>query len=272
MGLQAYFRWYGAVTEAFVGKEKEDTSEHYFLDDLCKNRFSELSMWTSVLDCLSAARYLEGRPEPEDRFDRQLIVPFIDNDTFEAVCLKCLAWLVPTFRVPESKIHMATLIDPKVKNSTVQILRNVRFNPTISRGAAGMIEHLHGKRLLLVQDEPHIIELVQNPIRCMLDLINRFWPMASNIREMIVKARERDGSTGPPVFHQPYTDGSLAALIDAVLFYVHGLDLGPRYSQTSQGGINRGFRSFEVVGHPPVDPRLFETAQEMTERMFGEIA
>ena len=260
-----------------MGIEKKDGSERYFPDDHCERCFAEFSIWTSVQDCLGAARYLERRPEPGDVFDRRLIVPFLDSDAFQGVAIKCFAWLISAYRVPESKIHMATLMDPRIQNPTVEILRNVKFRPNISLGAAGSIHrlapalsHLNDQRFLLIEDEPHIIETIQNPIRCLLDLISRFWPTATKMREMI--DRTSDGSKGPTVFHQPYTDGSLAALVEALVFYVHGLDLGPRFSASTHEGINRGFRSVEVVGHPPIDSRLIDIAQELTEGMFREIA
>src|ERR1700733_12363859 len=198
--------------------EKEDSSERYFPSNHCERCFAEFCIWTSVQDCLAAARYLQGCPESGDTFDRRLIVPFLDSNAFQAVCIKCFAWLIPAFRVPESKIQMATQMAPKIENSTIQILRDARFSPDISLGAVGSIRrfapalsHLDDQRFFLIEDEPHIIELIQNPLRCLLDLINRFWPTAARMREMI--AKYSDGSKGPTVFHQPYADGSLAALV-----------------------------------------------------------
>lgn len=69
---------------------------------------------------------------------------------------------------------------------------------------------------------------------------------------------------------QPYTDGPLYALVEALAFYVRGLTIGPN-AQPYIGGINRGYRSFEVVGRPPLDAKLFQVAQELASMMFKSI-
>ncbi|WP_263351352.1 hypothetical protein [Acidicapsa acidisoli] len=257
--------------------KEERSEEEYFPIDHCERLFSELSLWTSVQDCLAAARCLEKRPTRDDVFSPKLIVPFLDSDLFQAVLSKCIGWLIPTYRVPEAKIRISALQAPEIKESTLQTLRDLRWRANISMGAAGTITQIapglsqfSDKRFFVVEDEPHVIEVIQNPIRCILDLISRFWPTASKMRKLIDETK--DGSEGPVIFHQPYTDGSMAALVEALVFYAHRLELGPRYSEVANNAINRGYRSVEVVGHPPIDAKFIEIGQESAERMFESIA
>jgi hypothetical protein len=125
------------------------------------------------------------------------------------------------------------------------------------------------ERFMVIEDEPHIIELVQNPLRCLMDLLTLSWPLASEMRAVRELAKETGGA--PTIFHQPYTDGPIPALTEAINFYVNQLEVGPRYSAHQQG-FNQGYRSTEIVGHPPVDAHLFKVAQEITTEMFESLS
>lgn len=246
-----------------------------FPEDDCRRILSELSVWTSVDDCLAAARWLENRSEPEDSVSPALVVPYPDEERFETVFIHCLNFLIKGFQTPPIKVRLATLVDPQISSRTSDKLLGVQFKPDIDGGRAGMIgtmfpslaDHNH-ERFFVIKDEPYIIELIQNPVRCLLDLLNRAWSTASEMRS-IQELSEETGSS-PTIFHQPYTDGPLPALTEALTFSVNGLTIGP-IDSSQQGGINRGYRSFEVVGRPPIDARLFEAGQEMTKIMFDSL-
>jgi hypothetical protein len=254
-----------------------DTDEDlYFPGQHCESLFSELSLWTSVEDCLAAARYIENRALPGDLVDSRLVIPFVDDETFEAVPSRFLQWLIASYRPPETKIKIAKLIDPAIKNETLQTLLDVRFRPNISAGPAGAIghvapglRHLSHQRVFLIEDQPHVIEFLQNPLRCIIDMMSRAWPTAEN--SLKIKTEALHTGEAPTIFHQPYTDGPLFALVEAVIFYVHTLHLGTIGSE-KKSGLNLSYRSVEVVGRPPIDPRLLDAAQETSERMFQSLA
>ena len=63
-----------------------------FPDDQCLKIVAELSVWTSVDHCLAAARWIEQRPQAEDQPSGRLVVPYPDDDGYEAVFVHCLDW------------------------------------------------------------------------------------------------------------------------------------------------------------------------------------
>lgn len=253
--------------------------EHFrdcFPENECLAVIAELSVWTSVGDCLTAARWIEGRSRAEDGLSRTLVIPYPDDSQYEAVLVQCLDWLIRTFRVPKMKIRIASLMDPEIVPSTWTTLSNARFAPDVKMGPAGAIgeffpslaSHM-AERFLVVEDDPSIIELVQNPIRCLVDLINRVWPTATRMRALREESSRETGGA-PTIFYQPYTDGPLFALIEGLAFYAQGLVIGPNATPDTHG-VNFGYRSFQVVGRPPVDSRLFEIAQKMEKEMFRSL-
>lgn len=234
--------------------------EEYFPEEQCINRFSELSLWTTLEGCLAAARYLENRTIEEDCLEERLIIQSICGAKFETVLIQCFQWLIASYRVPLTKLKLAKLIDSSIKDETVEALIGSKFKPNI------IIKQINNDRSLIIEDEPHIIELIQNPINCMLDLLYRAWETPEEISKLKEKLYENTGGI-PNVFHQPYTDGPLPAIIEAIVFYIHGLEIGPHCSP----GINQGYRSVEVVGQPPFNPDLFDMAQKISERIFKSL-
>ncbi len=237
---------------------------------------AELSVWTSVSDCLVAARWLEGRSIEGDVPESRLIVPFVDSDEFQSVFLKGITWMIGSYRVPPSKVKLAGLVDPHISAATRTTLIECRFKPNIDLGPAGHIHRLfpplarhRDQRFLIIEDTPATIELTQNPLRCLLNQVSQVWPTASKMRALRVDA-VKENREPPSIFHQPYTDGPLLALLEALTFHVQELEIGPRLAP-AQGDINRGYRSFEVVARPPVEPKLFTVAQQLTEEMFRSL-
>jgi len=253
----------------------EDREDDPFPESKCLEIFAELSVWTSVDDCLAAARAIEGRSSPEDMLSAELIIPYPDDDGFETVLLKGFEWLIQRFRVPASKIRLASYLDPEIAPDTCAALSDARFRPDIKKGPAGAIAVLYpalaahrDERFFVVKDAPHVIELVQNPIRCFTGILLQVWPQATELRAIRHDAAKTGGA--PTIYHQPYTDGPLFALIEALAFYVNGLQIGPNAMQ-APAAVNRGYRSVEVVGRPPLDPQMFDVAQKLTKEMFRSL-
>jgi hypothetical protein len=100
-------------------------------------------------------------------------------------------------------------------------------------------------------------------------LFRAAWEVAQQLRKLS-KLAEETGSNRSPFFHQPYADGPLYALVEAVIFYVHGVDLGPRRHE-GEGSLNLSYRSVEVVARPPVNAVLMKLAQQTTETIFNDL-
>jgi hypothetical protein len=247
-----------------------------FPEDACLEISAELSVWTSIDDCLAAARFLEGRTQPTDTLSRQLIVPFLDDQDFETVFVQCLDWLIRSYRVPPMHVRLAALLDRDIAPETCTMLLESRFKPRIDAGPAGVIgmmfpplSHHENDRFFVIEDEPHVIELVQNPVRCVLNMLSRAWPTAARSRALREESKRESGEA-PTIFHQPYADGPLFALIEALVFYSNGLAIGPNAIPATHG-VNRGYRSVEVVGRPPIEPELLAVAQELEKEMFRSL-
>lgn len=226
---------------------------------------------------MAAARSLEDRPFPTDSFDTSLVTPFGDSDNVQAIYTRCLEWLMAAYLPPASKIRMARQLDPAIKDETADILMKTRFLPhSISAGGPELLARLaptlvgsEPQRFFVINADSRVIELIQNPIRCLQDLIIRAMPNAESLGAMARKTKQETGGA-PTIFHQPYTDGPLPALIEAMCFYVHGLTLGPIGAET-RSGIYNGFRSVDVVGKPPVNQVQFEVARSSCKVMFDMI-
>src|SRR5690349_18126491 len=106
----------------------------YFPDDDCIKVVAELSVWTSVADCLCAARFIERRPRSDDTQSEILVIPFRDDDAYEKIFVHCLAWLIRSYRTPSSKVRLAALLDPKIAPQTCETLLNAHCRATIDQG------------------------------------------------------------------------------------------------------------------------------------------
>lgn len=249
-----------------------------FPEAYCVSCFDELSLWTGINDCLVVIRSLEKRLVPGDAPDNRLIVPFPDCPRFQYAFTKCLGWLIKAYQVPDAKLVIAQSLDARTEVSTIATVRALRFRPTVRIGGVGAIlsfepslaGYIGNRRFAVIEDSPEIIELIQNPVRCMVSLLEQFWEHASELHDLKRKAEERTGGSSG-MFYQPYTDGALSSLIEAIVLYVFDIDVSGSNS-TRNGGINRGYRSFEVVSALPVDSRLLLAAHECCRVMFDGLS
>jgi len=247
-----------------------------FPENACLATIAELSVWTSVGDCLIAARWIEERSSPGDAPSDRLIIPYPDDQEFEVVFTQCLHWLIQSFRAPPSKVRLAALLDRHIAPQTCAALLEARFMPNVDQGPAGVIgllfpplaHHAH-ERFFVVKDSPHVIELVQTPLRCLVALIGQAWPTATRMRQLREQSL-RESGTAPTIVHQPYVDGPLFSLIEALAFHAQGLAIGPDAVLTAPA-IERGYRSVQVVGRPPIEPRLLAVAQQLTTSMWQSL-
>lgn len=231
--------------------------------------FAELGVWTSLSDCLAAARFIECRPEPDDSPSARLVIPFPDSDEVQTILIQCLQWLIAGYSVPPAKVRLAMALDPAIREETASKILDTKFRMRVDLAFPGTLDEHPADRCFIVSGDEYMIELVQNPLNCLRDMVAAALETVKPIVKMCDEARAETGGS-PEVFHQPYADGPLLALVEALTFYVFGLAIGPNVS--SGRGVNRGYRSVEVIGRPPIDPRMLSVAQELTEFMFRSIS
>lgn len=101
------------------------------------------------------------------------------------------------------------------------------------------------QRFFVVADSPYLIELVQIPFRCLLELTKRMWPTAMQHYDIRRGCMRMTGGA-PTDFHQPYTDEPPVALIEALAVYLRWLTIGPNAQpyvrRTSRAHDRRGRR------------------------------
>lgn len=241
----------------------------------CEAAIGELNAWTSVHNIAAAARCLAKAPDPDDLFDRRLVIPFPNEDGLERIIIQVFDWLIAAYRVPEPKISLAGLIEPRLTDERRALISAVRFQPSVAVGPSGSAMVLlspesgvhPSDRYLLVEDEPHVIELLQGPLRAMMGLIRSTYQTASSAVDM----RAQSASTGsmPTIFHKPYADSRLPAVIEALAFYACALDFGPHWARGMDMDIS--YRAVNVHGGPPFDAAFLEHARALTARMLDDL-
>ncbi|MCU1286293.1 MAG: hypothetical protein JWO13_2643 [Acidobacteriales bacterium] len=251
------------------------SEKEIFPEEHCRTCFSELGYWTSLEHILAAARLIENRPLATDGPSEKLLVPLVDSDLFEFVAVKCLELLIVSYRVPSVKISLARILDPEITEQTVEKLRGLRWKPTIRNVKKGSLMQTAPdlaiedcQRCFLIEDSVESIELIQNPVRCLIDMMSRTWQIVPHLQSLEDVSKPK--VVRPNIFHQPYTDGPLIALVEAMFFYSCGLTIGPVGSR-SNSAINLGFRCVDVIAKPPVDTRLIDVAHKALESMFEQL-
>ncbi len=248
-----------------------------FPADFCRATLAELNAWTTVADVAAAARCLADAPKPSDCFDRRLILPFPDDDAFEAVVIKAIAWFIDAFRTPTAKISLAALEELALTAERACELASLRFQPNgqigppgaITAIAPGLKEYLNG-RFLLLEDEPHVIEVVQAPLRCLMALIHKCAEDAQRAAKIKKGAREKSGGK-PLIYHKSYADSPLPAVIEAMCFFVYRLDFGPVFSKAGDSNVEYGYRAINMLCAPPIDRRFIDIVADMNRKMLDDL-
>jgi hypothetical protein len=252
----------------------EEAYEVLFPRTECEAAAGELSAWTTVQDIAAAARFLAGEPAPGDMFDRRLAIPFADDDVLERIIIEVMGWLIAAYRVPEAKIELAQLIEPRLTEGLRRQIAAIAFHSSVKVAPSGAIMNFApalaedpGDRYFLVEDDPCVIELVQNPLRAMMSLIRSTYHTARYLRETKVQA----AATGSPpmIFHRPYADSRLPAVVEALAFYACGLDIGPRWATGME--FDFSYKAVNVHGAPPFDATLLQGARDLTSSMLDSL-
>nr|USU31066.1 hypothetical protein NG677_17195 [Methylobacterium sp. OTU13CASTA1] len=254
----------------------EDPEEQrLFPADNCVPVLAELNAWTSVPSILTAARYLEDRDLPSDQVEGRLIMPMRHGPLFEAVFNRAISWMIVGYRVPDVKIALAQAVDPTITVETVSRLRAARFAPTIRSVPLRAFDNSvdpppNGPNAFLIDDEPIVIELLQTPLRCLMDILTFSFKNAERLHDLRAKAKQVTGSA-PTIFHRPYADSRLYATLEALCYYAHGLEIGPFALSAGSSDIDISYRAVNVRARPPIDTRLLAVAKESMEGILSDL-
>lgn len=268
----ALFNWPNNFGKKTTMTNMDPEEERLFPRDRCVQVLGELNAWTSVQAILASARYLEDRCIPGDQIEARLIMPMPHGPLFEAVFLRAISWMVESYRVPEPKIVLARAVDPAMVDKTQVRLRAVRFNPTISSAPLAAFDSSAASKsnAFLVDDEPFVIELLQAPLRCLMDILTLSFQSAQEAHNLRSAARQKTGGA-PTIFHRPFADSRLCATLEALCYFAHGLSIGPFEARDGMSEIDVSYRAVNLRTRPPVDAVLARLARESMEEMLREL-
>lgn len=244
-----------------------------FPNDRCVAAVAELNAWTSVQAILSAARHLEGRSLPTDQLESGIIIEMRLGPVFEWIFLRVFRWMHEGYAVPAAKIDLARALDSAITDDTASRLREARFSPTISTVPVDQVGGHEAApsdtNLFVFADDPFIIEMVQDPLNCLMDILTFSFGNAARMRELQNEALELTGGK-PNIFHRAYSDSRLYAMLEAFCYHVFDFPLGMREPLTGQA-IDRSYRSVNVQGRPPVVEKNFNLARRLMEEMLDDL-
>jgi hypothetical protein len=231
-----------------------------FPRDRCVCVAAELSAWTSVQAITSAARHLEGRSLPTDQIDGRLIMPMQNGKLFEGVFVRAISWLSAGYSVPQAKIALARSLDPSISDETANRLAAARFSPSIKAAPLAAFDHSAppppaGPNAFLIDDEPFVVEMLQAPLQCLMDVLTFSYESAEHAYKARREADEKTGSA-PTIYHRPFADSRLYATLEALCYYAFGLSIGPYVTRQGVSELDVSYRAINVRSRPPVPPRL----------------
>lgn len=260
--------------EAVNAQSEEPGFEQLFPEEICRQAVAELNAWTSVIDIAAAARCVAARPLPSDSFERILILRFPNNDRLQAVLVKVFEWLFSTYCVPPLKLELAKQIEPCLTGEIAEFLLRARLSPNISIGGVESLRLPTGPgqavddRIAVFEDEPYLIEVVQAPLRALMSVLVQ----CSNTVEKMRQMRDAAMATSdkpPDIFHHPYADSRLPAILEALIYFCHALSLGPKWA--TEQSVDIGYRAVNIHCRPPVEERLVVVVREVAAKQLGEL-
>lgn len=239
--------------------------ETLFPRHLCVGVAAELNAWTSVQAILSAARHLEGRSLLSDQIDGRLIMPMQHGELFEAVFLRVISWMSEGYSPPRAKIALARSLDPRITDETANRLASARFSPTIKAAPRATSNGLAsspsaGANFFLVDDDPFIIEMLQAPLQCLMDVLTFSYEAAERVYKVRREAENKTGGVAT-IYHRPFADSRLYATLEALCYYAWGFPIGPYVTPHGQGDVDVSYRAVNVRGRPPIRPILVSTSR-----------
>jgi hypothetical protein len=182
--------------------------------------------------------------------------------------MRAFAWFIPAYQVPAPKLAVAARLAPDIQRSTFDTLAALTIDPTVSVGPASAVsqalpEHEagHETRAFMVSDSPFALELVFEPLRMLHLTLLAFYREAGQLRQIEKLMRQTSERPVSNIVHRHYGDGALVAALDALVYFALGHRVGVQWGKERRS-IENSFRSVNIVGEPPLDPRLFEVGRD----------
>lgn len=247
---------------------EDETLNAWFPEAACVAALGELSVWTSVQSIGAAARMLEQRTSPNDQPSQILLMPFDDLLNFEWIFVQLLAWFIEGYRIPLSKISVARALDHQLQDHTAITLENLRFKPSIHSAPPGGVPGTPSdQKVLVIQDHVATIEVVQAPLRCLMDMLTMAYDFALKSHHLRRDALEKTGGA-PTIFHRHYADSRLFAVVEALSFSALGMEIGPHWGEAGTQNIIMDYRAINVQVVPPVNTQVLDVASRAMEKML----
>ena len=245
-----------------MAKRTEDLALNALLPRAaCVDALAELSAWTSVQSIGAAARMLEQRALPGDEPAPSLLMPFDDLLNFKEIFGQLLDWFIEGYRVPLAKVSLARALDSAIQDGTATAFESLRFQPRIRSFAPGVLDGVpENQRVFVIQDDVATIEVVQAPLRCLMDMLTMAYEAASGSYVMRRESKEKTGGA-PTIFHRTFGDSRLFAVVDALSFAVMGMEIGPYWGAPAKVEFVTDYRAVNVQAIPPIGAQVLDGAR-----------
>jgi hypothetical protein len=252
--------------------EIEDKALHsLFPEALSVAALGELNAWTSVQSIGAAARMLEQRSSPCDQPAQILLMPFDDLLNFEWIFIQLISWFIEGYRVPSAKVSLALALEPQIQDKTATTIENLRFRPTIRSASPGVVQGVpKDQRVFVIQDDAPTIEVVQAPLRCLMDILTIAYKGAYSGHQLRREAKEKTGGA-PTIFHRHYADSRLFATVEALSFSALGMEIGPHWGVSGTSNIVNDYRAINVQTVPPVNAQFLDFASKTMENTLDRL-
>lgn len=236
-----------------------------FPEDQCVEIFKELNSRVSLYKVDCSARIISREPTSEDDPpSRLLLLPTLEDQEYKNCFLQCLFWFSKSFRVPDEKIALAKSFNRKFDPAVFERLGNLIFHPKIDnlseeeKRTLGVLDSpMSSYFIWRIEDEPEVIELVQTPLRVLLDIISSMYPEVHKVAEFVTQKESGASPRKPNVFHRPYSDSPFAALVEATHFFFNNLSFGP-IRASSDWAVENGYRAVNIIAKPPLAMDVIE--------------
>lgn len=175
------------------------------------------------------------------------------------------------YRIPIAKISVARTLDYQLQDQTASTLKNLRFQPTIHSAPPSRVPGIPShQKVFVIQDHVATIEVVQAPLRCLMDMLMMAYDSASKSHQLRRDAMEKGGGA-PTIFHRPYADSRLFAVVEAFSFGALGMEIGPHWGGAGTQNIVTDYCAINVQAVPPVNTQILDVASKTMEKMLNEL-
>jgi hypothetical protein len=211
---------------------------------------------------------LEQRTLAGDEPAPSLLMPFDDLLNFDWIFGQLLDWFIEGYRVPSAKVSLARSLDSAIQDQTAIALESLRFRPTVHSIAPGRVEGVPDtQRVIVIQDDVATIEVVQAPLRCLMDMLTIAYDAASGSYKIRKESKQQTGGA-PTIFHRPFGDSRLLAVVEALSFSAMGMEIGPYWGTPPTVEVVVDYRAVNVQARPPFSAQFLDVAGHSMKRML----